>query len=71
MKKSNVTARIGEEFDKQVKEIKDERISRGIDTTRKSTREITNVMTRHRDFNKIKEDTIKLNLEKFKHEKKG
>lgn len=60
--KKNVTARLGEEFSKELEEIKDERLKRGIDKTRKSTRILTNKITQHRDWKKIKEDTIELDL---------
>lgn len=63
MKGKNITARIGEDFSKELEEIKDERISQGIDKKRKSTRRLTNLIVKHRDFKKIREDTIKINLE--------
>lgn len=63
MKGKNITARIGEDFSKELEEIKDERIKLGIDKKRKSTRRLTNLIVKHRDFKKIREDTIKINLE--------
>ena len=69
MKEENVTARIGENFSKEIEEIKDERLARGIDKKRKSTRRLTDIMVKHKDFKKIKEDTINLKLE-VKNEKK-
>ena len=63
MKEKNVTARIGEDFSKELEEIKKERVDRGIDKKKKSTRRLTNLMIKHKDFQKIKEDTIKINLE--------
>lgn len=61
--KKNVTARMGEDFSKELEEIKEERIKRGIDKKRKSTRILTNQIIKHRDWETIKEDTILLNLE--------
>lgn len=63
MKEKNITARIGESFSKELEEIKQERIDRGIDKKRKSTRKLTNLMVKHSDFKKIKKDTIELNLD--------
>ena len=57
--KKNVTARVGENFSKEIEEIKDERLKRGIDTKRKSTRVLTNKIVTHRDWKTIKEETIK------------
>ena len=58
----NVTARIGEDFSKEIEEIKDERLKRKIDKKRKSTRKLTNLIIKHDAWNKIKEDTIQINL---------
>ena len=58
----NVTARIGEDFSKEIEEIKDERLERGIDKKKKSTRRLTNLIVKHRGWGKIKEDTILINL---------
>jgi len=63
MKDKNITARIGEDFSNEIEEIKDERLARKIDTKRKSTRKLTNLMVKHEDWKKIKEDTININLE--------
>ena len=63
MKEKNVTARIGEEFSKELEEIKKERVDQGIDKKKKSTRKLTNLMVKHKYFKKIKEDTVKINLE--------
>jgi len=60
----NKTARIGENFSKELEEIKDERLNRGIDTKRKSTRRLTDLIIKHTGFKKIKEDTIEINLER-------
>jgi len=58
----NVTARIGENFSKEIEEIKEERLKRGIDKKRKSTRRLTNLLIKHDNWEKIKEDTILINL---------
>lgn len=58
----SVTARIGEDFSKEVEEIKDERLKRRIDKKRKSTRRLTNLIIKHGGWGKIKEDTILINL---------
>ncbi len=63
MKEKNVTARIGEDFSRELEDIKKERVDRGIDKKKKSTRRLTNLMVKHKDFQKIKEDTIEINLE--------
>ena len=59
----NVKARIGEDFSKEIEEIKKERLERKVDKKRKSTRKLTNLIVKHRDWKKIKEDTIKIRLE--------
>lgn len=58
----NVTARIGEDFNKEIEEIKKERLDSGIDKKKRSTRRLTNLIVKHRDWKIIKEDTIKENL---------
>ena len=63
MKEKNVTARIGEDFSRELEDIKKERVDRGIDKKKKSTRRLTNLMVKHKHFQKIKEDTIEINLE--------
>jgi len=63
MKVKNVTARIGKDFSKELEDIKKERVDRGIDKKKKSTRRLTNLMVKHKHFQKIKEDTIEINLE--------
>lgn len=63
MKEKNVTARIGEDFSRELEEIKKARVDRGIDKKKKSTRRLTNLMVKHEHFQKIKEDTIEINLE--------
>lgn len=66
MKGKNVTARIGDEFEKELEEIKKERLKRGVDKKKKSTRRLTNLLVKHRDWPTIKEDTIEVNLENEK-----
>jgi len=63
MTDKNITARIGEDFSKELEDIKDKRIKIGVDKKRKSTRKLTNLITKHREWKTIKEDTIKKNLE--------
>lgn len=58
-----VTARIGLDFAEEMEEIKKERINRGIDKKRKSTKRLTNLLTKHKAWEKIKEDTIEVNLD--------
>lgn len=59
----NITSRIGSHFSKEIEEIKDIRLKKGIDKKRKSTRKLTNLIVRHRAWERIKEDTIEVNLE--------
>ena len=68
MKEKNITARIGEDFSREIEDIKEARLDRGIDKKKKSTRRLTNLMVRHKDFQKIKEDTIEINLEEKNNE---
>ena len=64
MKESQtVTARIGLDFNKEIEEIKKERINSGIDKKKKSTKRLTNLLTKHEDWNKIKQDTIEVSLD--------
>lgn len=64
----NVTARIGDKFNKEIEDIKNKRLEIGIDKKRKSTRRLTNLIVRHDHWRKIKEEMITLNLEKRHHE---
>jgi len=59
----NVTARIGKEFSKELEEIKDKRLALGIDTKRKSTKKLTNLIIHHDAWRTIKADTIEIKLE--------
>lgn len=64
--KNNITSRIGEAFSKELEEIKEKRLESGIDKKRKSTRRLTNTIVKHRDWKKIKQDTIEVKLENEK-----
>jgi len=66
MSNKNVTSRIGEDFSNEIEDIKEERLNRGIDKKKKSTRRLTNLIVKHRDWKTIKEDTIEVNLENEK-----
>ena len=66
MSNKNVTSRIGEDFSNEIENIKEERINRGIDKKKKSTRRLTNLIVKHRDWKTIKEDTIEIDLENEK-----
>lgn len=55
--------RIGVDFNNEIEEIKEERLKLGIDKIKKSTRKLTNLIIKHRDWEYIKEDLIKLNLD--------
>ena len=58
-----VTARIGLVFADEMEAIKQERIKRGIDKKKKSTKRLTNLLTKHKSWKKIKEDTIEVDLD--------
>jgi len=66
MSKENVTARIGNDFEKELDEIKRIRLEKGIDKKKKSTRKLTNLIVKHSDWTKIKKDTIEVKLENGK-----
>lgn len=57
------TARMGEDFSKEIENIKQERLDKGIDKKRKSTKKLTNLIVKHKAWEKIKKDTIEINLE--------
>ena len=57
-----ILARIGDKFLSELEEIKAERIKKGVDKKKRSIKKLTNLITRHRDWVKIKEDTIEINL---------
>lgn len=56
--KKNKTDRIGCLFHKEVEYIKDERLDKGIDKVRSSTRAITNKLVKHTNWEQIKSDLI-------------
>lgn len=65
---ANKTQRIGDRFNTELEKIKDRRIELKIDKTRRSTRELTNLITRHNSWEEIKEDLVKVNPERYKDE---
>ena len=69
MKHNSKTARMGEDFSKEIEYIKKKRLDTGIDKKKKSTKKLTNLIVKHNLWKKIKEDTIKINLENKKNEK--
>lgn len=66
MNETNKTARIGEDFNREIEEIKKERVNLGIDKKKKSTKTLTNLIIKHKGWNKIRKDTIEINLENKK-----
>ncbi len=58
-----VTARIGLDFAEEMEDIKKERINKGVDKKRKSTKRLTNLLIKHKAWKKIKEDTIEVDLD--------
>lgn len=58
----NHTERIGEEFSLELKEIKDKRKKSGLDEKRRSTRELTNLITKHVHWPVIKEEMVELKI---------
>lgn len=58
-------ARIGKDLSKEIEEIKDKRLINGKDKERISTREITNLITKHKHWKIIKEEMIYLEREIF------
>lgn len=64
MTNSSIINRIGKDFNKEIENIKYERLLKGIDKKKKSTRMLTDLIIKHRDWKKIKEDTINLIIEK-------
>jgi len=62
MGNKNITARIGDIFNNEIEDIRQKRLENGIDKKKKSTRELTNQITKHNSWKKIKKDTIELNL---------
>ena len=66
MSETNKTARIGEDFNREIEEIKKERVDSGIDKKKKSTKILTNLLIKHKGWAKIRKDTIELNLDNQK-----
>ena len=62
----NVTARIGDDFSRELEFIKKERVDRKIDKKKKSTKKLTNLIVKHSGWEKIRADTIEVNLENVK-----
>ncbi len=63
-----VTAKVGERFSRELNEIKVKRMERDKSSRPISTAKITNMLTRHGAWEKIKEDLIKAEeqeIEKF------
>jgi hypothetical protein len=54
----NKTTRIGELFYKELMEIIKERKNLGMDKTKPSIRELTDLITKHSEWKTVKEDTI-------------
>lgn len=69
-KKYGTQARIGERFSKEIEDIKIDRIKNGKSnpSNTPSTRKITDLIARHKHFNKIKDDIIELEEEKLNEE---
>ena len=65
MGKYGIQARIGERFDEELEEIKIARVSSEKSKEKPSTGTITNLIARHKNFQKIKEDIIELEEGKF------
>ncbi len=59
MVSENYTVRVGDNFKKEIQIIKEERIKSGIDKKQKSIRVLSNLLVRHKLWNKIKEEMIK------------
>ncbi len=60
MKKYGIQARIGERFNEEIEEIKVARVSSKKSKEKPSTETITNLIARHKDFEKIREDITEL-----------
>lgn len=61
--KKNVTTRIGEDFSKELEEIKQERLDKKLDKKKKSIRRLTNLIIKHDAWPKIKKGLLEVNLE--------
>ena len=56
----NILTRIGIEFNNEIEDIKQKRKDLDIDKVKKSTRELTDLIVKHRAWKYIKRDTIEL-----------
>lgn len=54
----NHTVRVGDNFHKEIEDIKQERLDNGTDQKKKSTRVLTDLLVRHNFWNKIKKEMI-------------
>jgi hypothetical protein len=68
MNKYGVQQRVGERFVEEVDDIKIERIKNKKSKEKPSTKTISNLIVRHKNFKKIKEDIIYLEEEKLNEE---
>ena len=59
---TNHTARIGEDFNEEITEIKEERLKNGRDKKMRSTAKLTNWLVRHDYWKKMKEDLMRLDM---------
>lgn len=66
--KYGVQQRVGHRFDKELEEIKVARIKNKKSKEKVSTAKISNLIVRHKNFQKIKEDIIELEEDKFDEE---
>ena len=62
IKKANITARIGKEFEREIEEIKLLRLKKGVDKKRTSTKILTNLLTKHDHWPEIKEALSKFDF---------
>lgn len=56
------TARIGENFNKELDLIRDKRKEKRLDKKRISTHQLTNIIIKHDRWEEIKKDMMKVNL---------
>jgi hypothetical protein len=62
-KNGSFIERIGDQFNMELEKIKEKRMEIGIDKKKRSTRELTNLLIKHSNWSKIREDTIMFNFE--------
>lgn len=65
MEKYGIQARIGERFNEEIEEIKIARVSSKKSKEKPSTKTITNLIARHKNFQKIREDIKELGEDAF------